>query len=81
MQQVDHYLRQAKAAHELAAATDSETMRTQFQQIAATWEELAKERLSLLQLKIDRLGSDAIVMPDTMRERAEPSSGMNGHGM
>lgn len=42
MQRVDHYLRQAKAARELAASATSEPVRIQFENIAATWEQLAQ---------------------------------------
>ena len=42
MQRIDHYLRQAKAARELAATANSEPVRIQFENIAATWEQLAK---------------------------------------
>jgi alpha-ketoglutarate-dependent taurine dioxygenase len=51
MQQVDHFLRQAKAARALAANTDSDEARTLFEQIAAAWENLAKERLAMLRRK------------------------------
>jgi hypothetical protein len=53
MQQIDHYLRQAKAARLLALDANSETVRSQFVKIADHWESLARERLSVLQLKTE----------------------------
>lgn len=53
MEQVEHYIRQAKAARGLAAAADSEPVRSQFEKIAGTWERLAEERLIILQRKLD----------------------------
>jgi len=49
MQKVDHYIRQAKAARELALAALSERERLQLEKIADEWEGLAKERLSFLE--------------------------------
>ena len=51
MQGVDHCHRQAKAARELAASADSEIARSQFEKIAAMWEQLADERLAFVKLR------------------------------
>jgi hypothetical protein len=61
MKQVEHYLRQAKAARDLAATANSPEVRSQIQQIAETWETLAKERLAVLQLKLEKFGGDALL--------------------
>jgi hypothetical protein len=78
MKQVDHYLRQAQAARELARSSSAEAARIQFEQIAETWEALAKERLSLLQLKLEKLGGDALLNPSPAPSKAgdedKPSS-------
>jgi hypothetical protein len=74
-QQVDHYLRQAKAARELAGASNSDLIRVQFEKVAQAWETLAKERLALLQLQIDKLGGDAVLMVAQSPERPSPPDG------
>ena len=55
VKEVDQYLRQANAARELASASDSELVRLQYEKVASLWEQLAKERLALLQLQVDAL--------------------------
>jgi hypothetical protein len=62
MQQVDHYLRQAKAARELAVKARSAESRAHFINIAEAWEKLASERLELLQLKVEYMGGDALMI-------------------
>ena len=51
MQEVERCRREAKAARELASASHSDLVRTQCEKIAALWEQLANERLELLQLQ------------------------------
>ena len=67
MQQIDHYLRQAAAAQELAKTATNATVREQFKTIADTWEQLARERRALIQLRTD-------VQASPERSRREPSS-------
>ena len=59
MHQVDHYLRQAKAARALAEAAKSDLLRSQFERMAEGWENLARERLSFLQSKLDAVNGSA----------------------
>jgi hypothetical protein len=59
MDQVEHFLRQAMAARELARNASTDTARTQFEMIAALWEELAEDRKSLLDLNSQRQHPDA----------------------
>ena len=62
MQQVDHYLRQAKSARQLAANSPSEWGRTHFTQIAEAWENLAEERLSYLRIRAEKAGANALLI-------------------
>ena len=78
MRQVEHYLRQAKAARDLAADAETEKARSHFVTIAEEWENLAKERLSLLQLKLEKVGGDALLIATQVPEA--PSSKPDGSG-
>jgi hypothetical protein len=51
MQRVDLYLRRAREARETAKAARTKLARVQFEMFADVWEQMAQERLALLQLK------------------------------
>ena len=72
MQQVDHYLKQAKAARELASTAGTAAARIQFESIAEGWERLAQERLSFLQSKLGGVNGDA--MDGAMQHMLESDS-------
>ena len=77
MQQVEHYLRQAKAARELAAAAESVAVCSQFEGMAEGWERLARERLALLQITRDTLERGA-PMNGAIQNLPGVSSGLDG---
>jgi hypothetical protein len=53
MRLVDRYVRLSKECRASALKTPDETLQKQFDEAAAAWESLAKERLRLLQLQTE----------------------------
>jgi hypothetical protein len=51
MQAVDLYFRRAKECREAARLAKSRNVKAQLSELAETWEQLARERLSLLELQ------------------------------
>jgi hypothetical protein len=73
MQQVRHFLRQAKAARKLAASADSEVTRAQLEAIAEAWERLANQRLASLEARSSAVGDairNASLKPENSPDRS-----------
>jgi hypothetical protein len=77
MHQVDHYMRQAKAARALAKAAKTQTTRSQFEEIAEGWEKLARERLAFLESKAETRNGNA-AMDGTVQSMRRDSIRLDG---